>query len=136
MRIEGQLQRLIGEGASALFRDACRLADDGLGLEAQGTLVWHCAREIESAIRDALQLVAPTAAVAEGASQHAAEIASIIEELDLPESDSAIAWWQKRLLHGLAHRANLGPPRPFTPADWQTFLTVLDLILSKVGPYG
>lgn len=122
MRLEGQLQRLIGEGAAALFRDARRLAEDGLGLEARGTLVWHCAREIESAVRDALELVAPTGEVAEGASQHAAEIASIIKELDLPESDAAIAWWKTRPLHGLAHRANLGAPRPFAPADWQTFL--------------
>jgi hypothetical protein len=129
MRLEGQLQRLIGEGAAALFRDGRRLAEDGLGLEARATLVWHCAREIESAIRDALELVAPTGEIAEGASQHAAEIASIIKELDLPESDAAIAWWKTRPLAGLAHRANLGAPRPFAPADWQTFLKVLDLIL-------
>ncbi len=129
MRIEGQLQRLVGEGAAAMFRDARRLADLEPALEAQGTLVWHCAREIESAIRAALQLVAPAEDVAEGASQHAAEIASIIQELDLSESSAAIAWWKTRPLPALAHRANLGPPRPFAPADWQTFLNVLDLIL-------
>lgn len=83
MRIEGQLERLIGAGASALFRDARRLANEGFGLEAQGTLVWHCAREIESAIRDALRPVAPIDAVASEGRIHAAEIEAIIEELDL-----------------------------------------------------
>jgi hypothetical protein len=129
MRIEGQLQRLIGEGAAALFRDACRLADDGFRLESQATLVWHCAREIESAIRTALQPVAPIDEAANEERRHAAEIEAIIRELDLSDSDAAIAWWKKRPLHGLAHRANLGPPRPFTPGDWQTCLTALDLIL-------
>lgn len=129
MRIEGQLERLIGAGASALFRDACRLADDGLGLESQGTLVWHCAREIESAIREALGPVAPIDAVANKKRIHAAEIEAIIKELDLDTADPAIAWWNARALAGLAHRASLGPPRPFAPADWRTFLTALELIL-------
>jgi hypothetical protein len=129
MRIEGQLERLIGAGASALFRDARRLADDGLGLEAQGTLVWHCAREIESAIREALGPVAPIDAVANAKRIHAAEIEAIIKELGLDATDPAIAWWKARALSGLAHRASLGPPRPFAPGDWQTFLTALELIL-------
>jgi hypothetical protein len=130
MRIEGQLQRLIGEGAAALFRDACRLADDGFGLESQATLVWHCAREIESAIRKALKPVAPFDAVANAERRNAALSEAIIRELGLSDADAAIAWWTKVELHGLAHRANLGPPRPFTPADWQTYLTALELILA------
>lgn len=129
MRIEGQLQRLVGEAAAVFFRDAGRLVDGDFGLEAQGNLVWHCAREIESAIRDALGTVAPTVPVPKGESQHAAEIATIIKELDLRETDAAIAWWKTRPLAGLAHRSNLGPQRPFAPADWQTFLVVLELVL-------
>jgi len=130
MRIEGQLQRLIGEGAAALFRDACRLADDGFGLESQATLVWHCAREIESAIRKALKPVAPFNEVANAARKNAALGEAITRELGLSDADPAIAWWTKVELHGLAHRANLGPPRPFTPADWQTYLAALELILA------
>jgi hypothetical protein len=130
MRIEGQLQRLIGEGAAALFRDACRLADDGFGLESQATLVWHCAREIESAIRKALRPVAPFDVVANAERVNAALSEAIIGELGLSDADPAIAWWTRVELHGLAHRANLGPPRPFTPADWQTYLSALELILA------
>jgi hypothetical protein len=130
MRIEGQLQRLIGEGAAALFRDACRLADDGFGLESQATLVWHCAREIESAIRTALKPVAPFDTAANAERRNAALGEAIIRELGLSDADPAIAWWMQVQLHLLAHRANLGPPRPFTPADWQTYLTALELILA------
>jgi hypothetical protein len=127
-RIECHLRRLIGEGA-ALFRDALRLASDGFGLESQAGLVWHNAREIESAIFQALNPVAPFDEKANEDRMRAAQVEAIIAGLELNEGDAAIAWWKKTSLHSLAHRANLAPPRAFTPGDWQTFLSSLELIL-------
>jgi hypothetical protein len=129
MRIEGLLQRLIGEGPAALLRDARRLADDGFGLETQAALIWHCAREIESAIHTALNPMAPFDTEANKKRMRAGQVEAIIRELELPVTDPAIVWWKKAKLHGLAHRPNLGPPRPFTPGDWDTFLSALELIL-------
>jgi hypothetical protein len=128
-RIESQLQGLIGEGPTALFRDARRLADDGFGLESQAALIWHCGREIESAIHAALNPMAPFDAKANKRRMRAGQVEAIIQQLELPVADPAIVWWKKAKLHGLAHRPNLGPPRSFTPGDWDTFLSALELIL-------
>lgn len=128
--IEDRLQRLIGEGPVALFRDARRLAkDDGFGLETRAALVWHNAREIESAIHKALRPVAPFDGAANKAEIRAAQVEAIIKELELPDGDPAIVWWKEARLYGLSHRPNLGPPRPFTPADWDSFVAALELIL-------
>ena len=128
--IENRIQRLIGESPAALFRDARRLADDSFGLESQAALIWHCGREIESAIHAALNPMAPFDTEANKDRKRAAQVEAIIKELELDAADPAIVWWKKAQLHRLAHRPNLGPPRAFTPGDWQTFLSALDLILA------
>jgi hypothetical protein len=118
-KIDDRLQRLIGEGPAALFRDACRLADDGFDLETQAALTWHCVREIDTAIHDALLPVAPLEEPESDATQTRRKQADgIIQALELPKSDPALLWWRKVNLAALAHRPNLEPPRTFTPGDW------------------
>jgi hypothetical protein len=130
-RLIDKLQRLIGEGAAALFRDGSRLADDAGELETQASLVWHCAREIESAIFQALNPVAPFDEAANSKRKRAAQCEAIIAALELDTSDAAVGWWRKTSLHSFAHRANLGPPREFTPADWELFQDALSVILDR-----
>jgi hypothetical protein len=131
VRLELRLRRLIGEGPAALFHDACRIASDDLALRGQASLAWHCAREIESAIFQALNPVAPYDEEANKERKRAAQCDAIIQQLGIPEGDAAIRWWRTTSLHSVAHRNNLGPARPLVAADWQMFLAALEVILDR-----
>ncbi len=53
-RIYIKLHSLVGRGASAFYRDACRLMEMDNSLESTTHLVGHLLREIESSLRSVL----------------------------------------------------------------------------------
>ncbi len=130
-RLEKERQRriyerlkIIGRGPAAFFRDACRLLAMEPPLETASHLIAHCIREMESAIRAAVETrqqrearkKPQTPSEGEG---HAKSIANSLEVLGVPSDHPSSEFWRTlagrghaNALHGCAHRSDLGPPRP------------------------
>jgi hypothetical protein len=97
-------------------------------------LVAHLLREIESGLRDVLQIVAEPAS----ARPHREEIQVILRALEIQETDPvAIAWLRlpgKKNAYGLAaraHRDDLAAPRP-VDAEFREFWNDIQAVLDKV----
>ena len=144
-RIHERLLRLVSSGSAAFFRDACRLADSQVVFESTTHLVGHLLREVESSIRYAFQpLIRSTGAIQprNGDERHRFEIEQALTALGVPLVDPAAKAWlalagrgNVRGLHALAHRRDLGPPRPFDVVARESFeltITALDTVLEKV----
>src|SRR5438128_1147346 len=51
---EGYLRRLIGEGTRQFYSDGCLIVEGHVNLETRSHMLYHCARELESAVREVL----------------------------------------------------------------------------------
>jgi hypothetical protein len=67
LRVADALNRLVGSGPAAFFRDACRLMAEPSLFEAMSHQVGHLIREIESSLRAVLKTVAPAASASTSA---------------------------------------------------------------------
>lgn len=140
-RIHDRLQ-LIGPGAAAFYRDACRLMALEPPMQATTHLVGHLLREIESSLRDALEPVMlaepeggpePSSGRAEAEPQkvkskakatpqvatHLKEVHAVLAGLRIDTGSPIAQTWlriadrkQDAGLHTWAHRVALGAPRP------------------------
>jgi hypothetical protein len=144
-RVSERLDRLVGPGPAAFWRDACRLQSNEASLESATHLIAHLLREIESALRDVLEPVAalPDDQPKEGSSQegHKAAIRTILRALDVTEDDTLAKDWLslagrgEGALHSRAHRDSLASPRPSDVSFqewWDRVSTVLDTALGKL----
>jgi len=137
-RIGERLSRLVGPGAAAFFRDACRLMTNPASFESTSHLVAHLIREIESSIRDVLRNVAPTVP-SRTEKNHEAAIRLILAALAIPPDDPvAVAWLEhvpgKEGLNTRAHRKILAAPRGVDEAFvdfWEGIQAVLDVVLER-----
>jgi hypothetical protein len=135
---------LIGPGSAAFYRDACCLMTVNPSFETTTHLVGHVLREIESALRDVLEVVAdhtkPTQK--KGKSDgHKAEIQAILKGLGIGETDTVAQAWLRMPgkensygLHARAHRDDLTAPRPIDGAFrtfWDDMESILDAVLAK-----
>lgn len=140
-RIFERLNRLVGEGPAAFYRDACRLMTGEDRYESTSHLVAHLLREVESALRDVLEPVAGRPSGHSSENQKS-EIQAILKALEIPESDAlAVAWLSlagrqaDTALHRRAHRDSLARPRPLDGdfCHWWTQIeSVLDVVLGKL----
>jgi len=122
-RIYRKLVHLVGPGPAAFYRDACRLMATTPLFETTTHLVSHLLRDIESALRDVLELAAEhtgrlTKKGGLGERKHKAEIFAILVALEIPETDPVAQAWLKIPgkgnsygLHARAHRNALARPR-------------------------
>lgn len=144
---------LIGPGAAAFYRDACRIMDAEPFLESATHLVSHLLREIESSLRDVLEPIAEhmkgqmthtqgkQTKETSGNKKHQAEIEAILKSLEIPESDSRAQIWLSLAgstnnygLHSRAHRDTLARPRPIDQEFrkfWDQMETLFDFVLDK-----
>ena len=134
---------LIGPGPAAFYRDACALMQGQPPLTTTTHLVAHLVREIESAMRDVLEVlyqppqIVPLAQTSP--SNHQQEILAILHGLGIEESDPVAQAWLKLAgadnpynLATRAHRDSLAAPRPLddTFIDfWHRFESVLHMVL-------
>jgi hypothetical protein len=135
-RIFERLNRLVGEGPAAFYRDTCRLMSREPAYESTTHLVAHLLREVESALRDVLEPVAGRS------SGHKSEIQAILKALEVPDDDSLALMWLSladrqadSALHRRAHRDSLARPRPIDEEFrnwWKQLESVLDVVLGRL----
>lgn len=136
--------RLVGQGTAAFFLDACRLMASR-DLETTTHMVAHALREIESALRDVLEPMAPRTPSnpksQSGDEQHRNEIRTILAALEIEETDAIAEAWLRLPgknssygLHRRAHRSALAAPRRIDQEFldfWQELNAILDVILDR-----
>lgn len=115
-----RLERLIGQGAAAFYRDALRVANEPSLLETSSHVVLHLLRECESAIRDVLTPIREDERAAEDESEakrdgHKTNVNTILASLGIAADEPAAHAWHALIENRLnkAHRRKLGPPRRF-----------------------
>jgi hypothetical protein len=143
-RIHERLQRLIGPGPAAFFRDACFLIEEEIGLEAPAHAIGHYLRDIDSAIRKVMGVLAPPSASREGRNgdaDHRDSILAILAGLGISPDDRVGQFWlglagkgNFRGLAARAHRDALRRPRPLDPEFsefWEGMQHLLDVVLDR-----
>lgn len=131
----------MGPGPAAFYRDACQLIDSPDLLVSTTHIVSHLLREIESALRDVLEVVVslPDPEIRKARYQgkgHEAEIRAILRELGIAESEPVARGWLELAereygLHGKAHRQGLDRPRP-VDIGFRTFWDQMEVILDEI----
>lgn len=113
-RVARELERLIGEGPAAFFRDACALMGLTLPLPTTTHLVAHLLREVKSGVRHALE--PPEAAKRDGG--HRADVEGVLDSLEIPDGHKVAATWRELASRDgstgfarLAHRSGVDAPR-------------------------
>jgi|CXWL01.1.fsa_nt_gi hypothetical protein len=118
--IYDRLKRLVGPGAAAFFKDACRIMNSDEPFDATINLVAHLLREIESMMSDVLQgskesKQCETCGRPMSALSHREKIQIILDSLGFSESEKIRELWLsvpgKRGLQSYAHRNALKAPR-------------------------
>jgi hypothetical protein len=132
---------LVGPGAQGFFRDACLMMQPEVcRLESTTHMVAHALREIESSLRDVLEVVASSQEEASdtvsGTKQHHLEIDAILQGLGLDATDPISIGWHSiaHKFHAKAHRSSLSRPRPLDDdfrEMWEQMKGVLDTILDR-----
>ena len=145
-RIHERLGRLVGPGAAAFFHDCCSLLEVDNAPQTLTHIVGHCLREVESAIRDVLEVVGqpapkPKRGKRSGDQVHRNEIVAALGGLGIAESDPVAAAWialagseNEYGLAARAHRDSLRHPRSLDPdfrRFWESIQQILDLVLDK-----
>lgn len=133
---------LIGPGPASFFRDACQIASGERPFDTSTHLVGHLLREIESALRDVLEVFTDRSErIKNGKEKHKAEIKSILHALNISEEDSVAQAWLRMAIEGdnwafhmRAHRNSLAPPRSIDKDFrdwWNDIQKVFDAILER-----
>ncbi len=129
-RIYRRLKDLVGPGAAAFYKDACRLMEMNPPLESTTHLVGHLLREIESSLFDVLKpLSQPKVSQSDSnlvkcpecgcKFQHRElsptrkdQIKAILKAIEISDQDTiAQLWLRSDGLHRYAHRQGLAQPR-------------------------
>jgi hypothetical protein len=120
-RISERLSRLVGPGAAAFFRDACRHMEDPTRFESTSHQVAHLVREVESSLRSVVGVVAGRYRTADSKSSERSFFRPILERLD-------------RLLHRMLDSVDEGTrdrqedlDRPGHADEVREILTALDI---------
>jgi hypothetical protein len=145
-QIHRRLNLLVGLGAAAFYRDACRIMETEPPLESTTHLIGHLLREIESSLRDVLKKIgeplqqSPKQEKPSG-DKHKAQIIAILQALNIAETSSVAQTWlslaggdSEYRLHKQAHRDDLAPPRPINEKFrlfWNDIQGVLDQVLDR-----
>ncbi|MBD2535491.1 hypothetical protein H6G97_41320 [Nostoc flagelliforme FACHB-838] len=142
-RIHRRLYTLVGPGAAAFYKDACRLIEMDNPLESTTHIVGHLLRETESSLRSVLRsiLVQTESKKKSNNDTQKNEIVAILKALEIPETFAAGEIWFKLAgkenedaLHKRAHRNDLAPPRNIDEnfeSFWRQINEFLDAVLDK-----
>jgi hypothetical protein len=141
-RIAERLLLLVGPGAAAFFRDACRHMADPSGMESTTHLVGHLLRELNSSLRDVLhpltgkEMVVDAAGHLKADGSEKATVLAILSALGIrPDENIAKAWLRHAgSLQRWAHRRSLDAPRPVDgefQEFWSNAVDYLDGVLDR-----
>lgn len=141
-QIYRRLDALVGQGAAAFYKDACRLMAMDDPLESTTHLVGHLLREIESSLRSVLKPISERidSKKSSGNENHKNEILAVLRTLEIPGTDAAVETWLKLVgkgedgLHKRAHRKDLAPPRILDEDFkdfWRQMNELLDVVLDR-----
>ena len=133
-----RLNRLVGPGTAAFYKDACRHIAIKPPFVATTHIVGHLLREIESALRDVLESLTGPICKTKKSGEHKKEICVILNALGFKEADPVAQGWLQLTgeyaLHNRAHRRNLGAARPVDQKFlkfWQQMESILYVILDR-----
>ncbi|MBD1930076.1 hypothetical protein H6F74_28195 [Trichocoleus sp. FACHB-90] len=146
-QIYRRLKFLVGPGAAAFYRDACRLMEMEPLLESTTHLVGHLLREIESSLRAVLKHIwelseqSSKKKKASNENTHEAQIRTVLQALEIPEASIVAQTWlslsgknSEYGLHTRAHRNDLSQPRSVDQEFrqfWGDIQAVLDQLLDR-----
>lgn len=145
-RLEQLLER-IGPNTAQFYRDARRMVDGEVRLETGSHMVGHCAREIESALREVLvlmlipqdELVALRKTSSKSKATHKSEVVALIEKLGLPEEQDAVVLWLEiaagnQALAARTHRVRheAAPPIEQTRPFWNRYEQLLEVLATEI----
>ena len=141
-RIAERLLLLVGPGAAAFFRDACRHMADPSVMESTTHLVGHLIRELNSSLRDVLhpltgkEMVEDHAGHLKAEGSEKATVFAILSALGIrPDENIAKAWLRHAgSLQRWAHRRSRDAPRPVDGEFvefWNNAVDYLDAVLDR-----
>lgn len=134
---------LIGEGPQAFYEDILRTIAGEVKLDAASHVAGHLLRELESAIRDALEPITKHEGAAASDKKekdgHARQIKAILVALGISETEGIGASWLDLATgevrpHNVAHRSQFNRPLPVDESFlgiWEPFESVLDVVLDR-----
>ena len=132
-----RLVRLVGIGIANFYKDACRFMAIQPPFISTTHIVGHLIREIESALRDVLELLTGYKKSG-GRREHENEVKVVLKYLDIKETDPIAITWLGLTgdngFHSKAHRNNLDLARPMDQdflEFWHQSQTILDVILDR-----
>lgn len=133
---------LIGEGPQSHYADILRIVTGEVTLRAASNVAGHLVRELESALRDALEPITAHKAAQAGSPPakgqgHASEIKAILRVMGVSETSGLGASWLDYATgdappHKVAHRRQFSPPPPLDAEFselWAAFEPVLEAVL-------
>ncbi|MEI6427032.1 MAG: hypothetical protein WCO45_01405 [Pseudanabaena sp. ELA607] len=138
-RIYNKLNALVGRGASAFYRDACRLMEIEMPLESTTHLVGHLLRETMSSLLAVLvPLLEVTGENKSKRNSYERKIIAALNKLEIPETSDVAKIWlylanekSEYALNKLAHRNSLQPPR-VTSEEFAIFWEEIQMLLDGV----
>ncbi|MDD5750325.1 MAG: hypothetical protein PHU56_01580 [Candidatus Pacebacteria bacterium] len=136
--IYDRLFRLVGPGAAAFYKDACRHMVVQPPFEATTHIVGHLLREVESSLRDVLRTFTGSTDKPKGDGAHEQDIQAILKALEYDDSDPVAKTWlsftKDNSLHSHAHRHNLDSARIINKEFlefWSQMGSIIDDVLDK-----
>ncbi len=133
--IYDRLFRLVGPGAAAFYKDACRHMVIKPPFEATTHIVGHLLRETEGSLRGVLMSLTNLTEKPKGKKSHKEDIQAILRALEYDDSDPVAKIWlsftKENSLHSRAHRRNLDPART-VDEEFLEFWSQMESILSDV----
>lgn len=141
-RIHYRLNALVGRGAAAFYRDACRLMEMEMPLESTTHLVGHLLRETMSSLLAVLvPLLEVTVEKKSKKNGYERKIIAALNKLEIPETSDVAKIWlylanerSEYALNKLAHRNSLQPPRVISEEFtifWEEIQMLLDGVLER-----
>ena len=136
-----RLSRLVGRGTADFYEDVCRHMATKPPFKATTHLVGHLLREVESALRDVLEVPSNTKNKKSNDEEHRNEILAILKGLNVGETEPVASAWLSITgkdndagLHKIAHRNNLEKVRPIDKDFldfWDKIQKILEIVLDK-----
>ncbi len=132
-KIYQNLHSLIGQGAAAFYKDACRIINMNPPFDSTTHIVSHLFREIESSLRSVLKPIANRDNVKVN---HKSDILLILKSLEIPENDPVAQTWLSLSdrsdcnLAKRAHRSALAAPRQYDDDFLESFDSIENMFNS------
>ena len=127
--------RLVGGAAVSFYRDACRIMDGDVRLEATTEVVAHLLRELLGSLLGVLEPMAEGVPPRDTENRQALRVRAIADALGIPAEDPI----REDLVdvagtpHKLAHRSSVARSKPADAPDFQAFWDRAQAVISELA---